>query len=260
MCRGPPSSGPLQAGARNSGRAAGGVAAVPLVHLREQIACNAIDAATASPYGPRKRFPRLCRPFQPLTCGAAEGDQLEHQLMHLLFCRRTQGPGQLPHPAPTTRTTALAHPHNRGIWRQAMQSRAAIASVSLLAGAALLTLSGNTAQAVSVRGDHSRDTVPTVGADLRAASTVLYVAPSGKDSAAGTQADPTTLTSAISRIASGGTIYLRGGTCRSPRRSPSRPAATAPPAPSPPSPPTRVRSRCWTSRRRARVRPTGASS
>ncbi|WSQ07508.1 right-handed parallel beta-helix repeat-containing protein [Streptomyces sp. NBC_01231] len=92
-----------------------------------------------------------------------------------------------------------------------MQSRAAIASVSLLAGAALLTLSVNTAQAVSARGDHS-DTVPTAGAGLRAASTVLYVAPSGKDSAAGTQADPTTLTSAISRIASGGTIYLRGGT------------------------------------------------
>ncbi|MFF0162451.1 right-handed parallel beta-helix repeat-containing protein [Streptomyces sp. NPDC005263] len=92
-----------------------------------------------------------------------------------------------------------------------MQSRAALASVSLLAGAALLTLSGHTAQAVSVRDDHS-DTVPTAGVDVRAASTVLYVAPSGKDSAAGTQADPTTLTSAISRIAPGGTIYLRGGT------------------------------------------------
>ncbi|MFI1035505.1 right-handed parallel beta-helix repeat-containing protein [Streptomyces sp. NPDC020951] len=92
-----------------------------------------------------------------------------------------------------------------------MQSRAALASVSLLAGAALLTLSGNTAQAVSVRGDHS-NTVPTAAGDLKAASTVLYVAPSGKDSAAGTQSDPTTLTSAISRIAPGGTIYLRGGT------------------------------------------------
>ena len=40
----------------------------------------------------------------------------------------------------------------------------------------------------------------------------LYVAPGGTDSAAGTITAPTTLTSAISRIAAGGTIYLRGGT------------------------------------------------
>jgi hypothetical protein len=38
-----------------------------------------------------------------------------------------------------------------------------------------------------------------------------YVAPNGTDSAAGTQADPTTLASAITRIAPGGTIYMRGG-------------------------------------------------
>ncbi|WP_343236218.1 right-handed parallel beta-helix repeat-containing protein [Streptomyces arenae] len=50
------------------------------------------------------------------------------------------------------------------------------------------------------------------GAPAQAASTVLYVSPSGTDSAAGTQSAPTTLTSAISRIAAGGTIYLRGGT------------------------------------------------
>jgi hypothetical protein len=42
----------------------------------------------------------------------------------------------------------------------------------------------------------------------------LYVAPNGTDSAAGTQSAPTTLTSAISRITPGGTIYLRGGTYR----------------------------------------------
>ncbi|MEU2117396.1 CBM35 domain-containing protein [Streptomyces sp. NPDC016459] len=42
----------------------------------------------------------------------------------------------------------------------------------------------------------------------------LYVAPNGTDGAAGTQADPTTLTSAISRVGAGGTIYLRGGTYR----------------------------------------------
>ncbi len=40
----------------------------------------------------------------------------------------------------------------------------------------------------------------------------LYVAPNGRDGATGTQSDPTTLTSAITRIAAGGTIYVRGGT------------------------------------------------
>ncbi|CAL9522050.1 hypothetical protein SUDANB176_03872 [Streptomyces sp. enrichment culture] len=40
----------------------------------------------------------------------------------------------------------------------------------------------------------------------------LHVAPNGRADAAGTQSDPTTLTSAIGRVAPGGTIYLRGGT------------------------------------------------
>ncbi|WP_439658651.1 RICIN domain-containing protein [Lentzea sp. HUAS TT2] len=40
----------------------------------------------------------------------------------------------------------------------------------------------------------------------------LYVSPTGGDSAAGTISDPTTLTSALSRVAAGGTIFLRGGT------------------------------------------------
>jgi hypothetical protein len=43
-------------------------------------------------------------------------------------------------------------------------------------------------------------------------SSALYVSPSGTDGAAGTITAPTTLTSAISRISAGGTIYLRGGT------------------------------------------------
>ncbi|WP_443744575.1 right-handed parallel beta-helix repeat-containing protein [Streptomyces panaciradicis] len=68
--------------------------------------------------------------------------------------------------------------------------RSVLASVSLLAGA-LVALSGTPAQA---------------------ASTTQYVSPSGTDSAAGTQSAPTTLATAIGRIASGGTIYLRGGT------------------------------------------------
>ncbi|WP_436530952.1 right-handed parallel beta-helix repeat-containing protein [Actinoplanes sp. HUAS TT8] len=50
----------------------------------------------------------------------------------------------------------------------------------------------------------STSTPPTTGA--------VYVSPSGTDGAAGTQSAPTTLTSALTRIAAGGTIYLRGGT------------------------------------------------
>ncbi|MEV8314531.1 CBM35 domain-containing protein [Streptomyces sp. NPDC059900] len=46
------------------------------------------------------------------------------------------------------------------------------------------------------------------------AASALYVAPGGTDGAAGTEAAPTTLTSAIARITPGGTIYLRGGTYR----------------------------------------------
>ncbi|MBN1309858.1 MAG: cellulose binding domain-containing protein [Anaerolineae bacterium] len=43
-------------------------------------------------------------------------------------------------------------------------------------------------------------------------SNALYVAPNGSASAPGTISQPTTLTSAITRIAVGGTIYMRGGT------------------------------------------------
>jgi hypothetical protein len=42
----------------------------------------------------------------------------------------------------------------------------------------------------------------------------LYVAPNGTDGAAGTVSSPTTLTSAITRVGTGGTIYMRGGTYR----------------------------------------------
>ncbi|CAM5531999.1 CBM35 domain-containing protein [Streptomyces aurantiogriseus] len=54
--------------------------------------------------------------------------------------------------------------------------------------------------------------VETSGTTPPPSSTALYVAPNGTDGAAGTQSAPTTLTSAISRITPGGTIYLRGGT------------------------------------------------
>ncbi|MGW2637142.1 carbohydrate-binding protein [Streptomyces sp. NPDC001348] len=54
--------------------------------------------------------------------------------------------------------------------------------------------------------------VETSGSTTPPTSGALYVAPNGTDGAAGTQSAPTTLTSAISRVAPGGTIYLRGGT------------------------------------------------
>ncbi|MBW6440149.1 cellulose-binding protein [Actinoplanes hulinensis] len=53
---------------------------------------------------------------------------------------------------------------------------------------------------------------PSASSSPPPSSSALYVAPNGTDSAAGTVAAPTTLTSAITRIAAGGTIYLRGGT------------------------------------------------
>lgn len=53
---------------------------------------------------------------------------------------------------------------------------------------------------------------PTGGTTEPPVGDALYVAPGGTDSAAGTLANPTTLASAINRIAAGGTIYLRGGT------------------------------------------------
>ncbi|MEV6246031.1 CBM35 domain-containing protein [Streptomyces sp. NPDC051742] len=56
--------------------------------------------------------------------------------------------------------------------------------------------------------------VTTGGTTPPPTSSALYVAPNGTDSASGTQSDPTTLTSAIGRVAAGGTIYLRGGTYR----------------------------------------------
>jgi hypothetical protein len=48
-------------------------------------------------------------------------------------------------------------------------------------------------------------------------SSALYVAPNGSAGAAGTVSAPTTLDSAITRITSGGSIYLRGGTYNYPQ-------------------------------------------
>lgn len=54
--------------------------------------------------------------------------------------------------------------------------------------------------------------VTTDGGTTPPVGNALYVAPNGSDGAAGTEAAPTTLTSAITRIPAGGTIFMRGGT------------------------------------------------
>ncbi|GLY31541.1 LamG-like jellyroll fold domain-containing protein [Kineosporia sp. NBRC 101731] len=56
-------------------------------------------------------------------------------------------------------------------------------------------------------------TVPVTPTTTSAPSNgALYVSPSGTAGAAGTISAPTTLASAVTRVAAGGTIYLRGGT------------------------------------------------
>ncbi|MEU1471325.1 right-handed parallel beta-helix repeat-containing protein [Streptomyces sp. NPDC005761] len=113
-----------------------------------------------------------------------------------------------------------------------MQIKPVIACVSLLAGS-LAAVSGATAQAAPTlhrageptaactsSGAGSGTCLPVLGAagsetvtaSAALDATALYVAPDGTDDAAGTEADPTTLASAISRVDSGGTVYLRGGT------------------------------------------------
>ncbi|RZB17502.1 carbohydrate-binding protein [Streptomyces sp. F001] len=83
-------------------------------------------------------------------------------------------------------------------------------TVSLNAGSNTVRLNPTTAAGLPnidhLEVETGGDTTPPPAADA------LYVAPNGTDSAAGTQTAPTTLTSAISRITPGGTIYLRGGT------------------------------------------------
>ncbi|MFJ8752682.1 right-handed parallel beta-helix repeat-containing protein [Streptomyces sp. NPDC102441] len=88
------------------------------------------------------------------------------------------------------------------------KKKSVIACISLLAGSAL-ALSGTMAQATSA--SHASGTA-AVSSPATIAADALYVAPEGGDDAAGTESDPTTLSSAISRVTSGGTIYLRGGT------------------------------------------------
>ncbi|WP_319018323.1 cellulose-binding domain-containing protein [Microbispora sitophila] len=58
----------------------------------------------------------------------------------------------------------------------------------------------------------TRSPSPSPSPTTTPSSGALYVSPIGRDGAAGTQSDPTTLTAAITRATPGGTIYLRGGT------------------------------------------------
>jgi hypothetical protein len=75
------------------------------------------------------------------------------------------------------------------------------------------TASPTTASPTPSRSSVSPSTsVSTSPSGSTTPSSALYVSPAGTDSAAGTIANPTTLTSAITRVAAGGTIYLRAGT------------------------------------------------
>ncbi|MGW8361249.1 carbohydrate-binding protein [Streptomyces wedmorensis] len=83
-------------------------------------------------------------------------------------------------------------------------------TVSLNAGANTIRLTPTTAAGlpnIDSLNVTTTDAPPPTGS-------ALYVAPDGTDGAAGTLSDPTTLTSAISRVTAGGTVYLRGGTYR----------------------------------------------
>jgi pectate disaccharide-lyase len=60
--------------------------------------------------------------------------------------------------------------------------------------------------------DFEVTTTPTSQPPSSPPSGTIFAAPNGRDAGAGTQADPTTITAAITRVAAGGTIFLRGGT------------------------------------------------
>ncbi|KAF4405006.1 MULTISPECIES: right-handed parallel beta-helix repeat-containing protein [Streptomyces] len=89
-----------------------------------------------------------------------------------------------------SRTRATRQPHRRYAAALAVSLSGALAAWLLSAG-----------DAADAGEPHSRAT----------AADALYAAPDGTEGAAGTESDPTTLTSALDRVAAGGTIYLRGG-------------------------------------------------
>ncbi|MEV0644665.1 carbohydrate-binding protein [Phytomonospora sp. NPDC050363] len=81
-------------------------------------------------------------------------------------------------------------------------------TVAVPAGTSTIRLSPTTANGLP-NVDHLAF---EIGGGTTPPADALYVAPNGTDGAAGTIANPTTLGSAITRIAAGGTIYARGGT------------------------------------------------
>jgi hypothetical protein len=69
-----------------------------------------------------------------------------------------------------------------------------------------------TAAATTTAATTTTKSPTTAATTVAAVSGALYVSPNGSAGAAGTQAAPTTLASAVTKVAAGGTIYLRGGT------------------------------------------------
>jgi hypothetical protein len=78
---------------------------------------------------------------------------------------------------------------------------------------ATTTAAATTTKPATTTAAATTTTAPAASATTAApVSGALYVSPNGSAGAAGTQAAPTTLSSAVTKVAAGGTIYLRGGT------------------------------------------------
>lgn len=83
-------------------------------------------------------------------------------------------------------------------------------TVPVRAGSNTIQLSPTTANGLP-NVDYIDVDVQAGGTTPPPTGTALYVAPNGTDGAAGTETAPTTLASALTRVPSGGQIYLRGG-------------------------------------------------
>jgi 3-keto-disaccharide hydrolase len=69
-----------------------------------------------------------------------------------------------------------------------------------------------TSPSASASAPASATASPTTSTSTSPTSGAIYVSASGSDSAAGTISAPTTLATALTKVAAGGTIYMRGGT------------------------------------------------
>ncbi|MBN1170751.1 MAG: right-handed parallel beta-helix repeat-containing protein, partial [Micromonosporaceae bacterium] len=99
---------------------------------------------------------------------------------------------------------------------QTLYAAASFDEVTVSSGGSAPTPSASATSAAASASASASATPSSPAASASASSSptsgAVYVSPSGSDSAAGTASAPTTLTAALTKIAAGGTIYLRGGT------------------------------------------------